>query len=77
MMSKSNVIRILNTLMRYDRPLTTKELCDIADCNRKTVYASVNTLELKGFGVTIEQIADGPRKINTYKFNGIHGLNEV
>lgn len=62
-------LKILNTLMTHDRPLTTNQLCDLCDCDRKTVYRCVNKLETNGFGVTVT--AGRGREQNTYKFGGI------
>ena len=63
--------------MRYDRPLTTNELCILTGCDRKTVYSATAQLEINGFGLEVGRTGSCRHKQNTYKFIGVHGFNEV
>lgn len=44
---ESYYLKILNVLMRSDKPLTTNQLCDIVGCERKTVYKAMSLMEIR------------------------------
>lgn len=68
---KWNALAILNILMTNGGYLSTKQLCRILDCDRKTVYNSIALLEINGFGIEVVQ---KPGLVNYYKYIGLFGL---
>lgn len=73
MTGESYALKILNALITHNRPLSTTQLCDICGCERKTVYKTMELLEISGFGVEISK-ANGFKSPNTYKLNGVYGI---
>lgn len=68
----SKGLAILNLLMTYDggyKPLTTNQICYLADCDRKTVYSAVADLEINGFGISVQK---GDKNQNIYKLDNIY-----
>lgn len=73
MTGESYALLILNALMTHSNPLTTVQLCDICGCERKTVYKTMELLEISGFGIEINR-SNGMKAPNTYKLNGVYGV---
>lgn len=64
-------LAVLNILMTADNWLSTSQLQSMVDCQRKSVYAAVDQLEVNGFHVVIEQHNNkNGAKENYYKFGG-------
>ncbi len=68
MKTESADLKILNLLMRHNKHITTKEICDIVGCDRKTVYRAIDSLECAGFGVEVKK---EPLNGDGYKYIGI------
>ena len=47
---------------------STNQLCDIAGCERKTLYKIIDTLEVSGFGIEIIRTYQH----NEYKLRGVY-----
>lgn len=65
-------LAILNLLMTYDggyKPLTTNQICYLADCDRKTVYRTIADLEINGFGISVQK---GEKNQSMYKLDNIY-----
>lgn len=65
---ESYQLKVLNALMTSTRPLSTNQLCDIAGCERKTLYRIIDTLEMSGFGIEIIRTYQH----NEYKLRGVY-----
>lgn len=65
---ESYQLKVLNALMTSTRPLLTNQLCDIAGCERKTLYKIIDTLEVSGFGIEIIRTYQH----NEYKLRGVY-----
>ena len=65
---ESYQLKVLNALMTSTRPLSTNQLCDIAGCERKTLYKIIDTLEVSGFGIEIIRTYQH----NEYKLRGVY-----
>lgn len=74
MRKESVTLSILNALMTSSDWLTTKQICDKVGCERKSVYSSVDALEISGFHVeVIKGQGGGFGSQNRYRFGGIFG----
>lgn len=71
---KWNALTVLNVLINADRYLTTGQIADRAECERKSVYNAVNMLETNGFGIEIVVGKSNGCRQNRYRFKGIYGL---
>lgn len=67
---KASAIRVLNVLMTEGDFLSTQQISKRTGVERKTIYTSVERLEINGFGIDMIQIAGR----NYYKFRGIYGI---
>lgn len=65
---ESYQLKVLNALMTSTRPLSTNQLCDIAGCERKTLYKIIDTLEASGFGIEIIRTYQH----NEYRLRGVY-----
>lgn len=65
---ESYQLKVLNALMTSTRPLSTNQLCDIAGCERKTLYKIIDTLEVSGFGIEIIRTYQH----NEYRLRGVY-----
>lgn len=65
-------LKILNVLMNTKNHVSTTELCNIVGCERKTIYSSIERLEISGFG--IEVIEGNFGEPNRYRFIGLFGF---
>ena len=52
-------LKIAYILLTASAPLSTKELSDRADCDRKTVYDAIDRLELAGFVTNVFRQGNG------------------
>lgn len=64
-------LKILNLLIRSEKGMSTNQLIDHAGCERKTVYKSIEMLEVSGWGVEISRTRSGQ---NIYKTTKTYGL---
>ena len=65
-MNTNATARIAYVLLTANRPLTTKEICERAKCERKSVYTGIDVLECSGFITTKEKVSIGGCIGNVY-----------
>ena len=70
---KQKTLVILNVLMNARGYLTTKQIMDRAQCDRKTVYKAVDMLEVSGFGIEVFKDGGG-NNCNKYRYVGLYGV---
>lgn len=58
-MKTNSAVRMAYVLLTADRPLTTNEICEKANCERKSVYAGIDILECSGFITTKKRQGNG------------------
>lgn len=44
---------ILKELLQAEKPLSTVELCERTNCERKTVYSAIDEIERSGIGTVV------------------------
>ena len=63
-MKNHSALEIAYLLLTSSRPLSTTEIVDRIGCDRKTVYAAINQMEICGF--VTEVIECGHKEPNRY-----------